>query len=250
MIYRELLVMRKALTWYFIVVFALCVWAVFWLWSYATPGSHSSIDVGFITGPIAWSVSVFPAIFGVALGNGSREASRVLWTLPVARWVFALRTIAVDLGAIVVAFAGTFVLALLVFAAQGLRQPVELRASIDWASVATAIAFLFALYGWAALTGMLGRRVPYLGIAAYPFLLVWWIFSNARGPIGDLLRTPLILNPAAVFATVGYRRPDLGALGNAVVSLGPAWQFSTLAAIFVLTCAASVYLWQRAEVVS
>jgi len=250
MIYRELLVMRKALTWYFIVVFALCVWAVFWLWSYATPGSHSSIDAGFITGPIAWSVSVFPAIFGVALGNGSREASRVLWTLHVGRWVFALRTIAVDLGATAVAFVGTFALALLVFTAEGLRQPVELRGSFDWSSFATAMTFLFAVYGWSSLIGMLGRRVPYLGMIAYPLLFVWWTLSHARGPIGELLRVPLILNPVAVFVVYPDRRGELGALGSAVVSLGPAWQFSTLAAICVLTCAISVYLWQRAEVVN
>jgi hypothetical protein len=247
MIYREQLVMRKALMWYFIVVFAMCAFTTVWLWGQATPESHSATDLGRLTAPIAWSASIFPAIFGVALGNGSRDAARVLWTLPVARWVFALRTIAVDLGATVVAFAGTFVLAILVFIAQGLREHVEVHGSIDWPSVGTALLFLFAVYGFSALTGMLGRRVAYLGIAAYPILLVWWPLSRSPSLIGQMLRVPAILNPVAVY----YNDPhSLGTLGNSIAALGPAWQPITLTTLFVVTCAAAVYLWQRAEVLN
>jgi hypothetical protein len=249
MMYRELLVMRKALTWYFIVVLALCIWTTLWLWAQFGPGAHSSTDLNELAGPVAWSVSVFPAIFGVALGNGSREASRVLWTLPVARWEFAVRTIAVDLGATVIAFAGTFVLSLLVFAVQGLHEPLYLRGAIGLQSVTTALLFLFAVYGWSALIGMIGRRVAYLGIAAYPFLLAWWGVSHSRGAIGEMLRVPMIVNPIAVYVTHGDPQP-LGTIGAAVASLGPAWQITTLAAIFILTSATSVYLWQRAEVLN
>jgi hypothetical protein len=248
MIYRELLVMRKALMWYFIVILAMCAWTTLWVWGQATPESHSSTDLREITPAIAWSASAFPAIFGVALGNGSRDASRVLWTLPVERWMFALRTIAVDLGATVVAFAGAFVLAILVFVVQGMHEHVELRGSIDWASVATALVFLFALYGCSALMGVIGRRVAYLGIAAYPILLIWWGVSHTRGPIGDMLRAPLSLNPVAIYMTNDPH--SLGALGNSVAALGPAWPAITLTVLFVVTCATAVYLWQRAEVLN
>jgi hypothetical protein len=232
MIYREQLVMRKALMWYFIVVFAMCAWTTLWLWGQSTPDSHSSTDLSMITPAIAWSASVFPAIFGVALGNGSRDASRVLWTLPAARWVFALRTIAVDLGATVVAFAGTFAFAVLVFVVRGLHEHTELRGSIDWPAVVTAVVFLFAVYGFSALAGMLGRRVAYLGIAAYPILLVWWALSRSPSPIGQMLRVPVILNPIAVYDTNG---PQV---------------FVTLAVLFVLSSGTAIYLWQRAEVLN
>jgi hypothetical protein len=159
MIYRELLVMRKALMWYLIVILAMSAWTTIWLWGIATPQTHSSTDLGRLSAPIAWSASAFPAIFGVALGNGSRDAARVLWTLPAARWVFAVRTIAVDLGATVLAYVGTFVLTLFVFIVQGLHTDVKIHGSIDWPSVALAIVFLFAVYGCSALVGMVGRRV-------------------------------------------------------------------------------------------
>lgn len=74
------------------------------------------------------------------------------------------------------------------------------------------------------------------GIAAYPILIVWWGLSHVEGPIGEMLRAPLVVNAVAVYNS------------NAV--LGVTWQVTTLATIFVVTIAASVFLWQRAEVLN
>jgi hypothetical protein len=51
-----------------------------------------------------------------------------------------------------------------------------------------------------------------------------------------MLRAPLIVNAVAVY--------------NSNAALGVTWQMATLATIFVVTIAASVFLWQRAEVLN
>lgn len=247
MIYREFLVMRKALSWYLAVVVALTAWVLGWLLSSPSAGPHTSTDLNQMAVPVAWCTSIFAGIFGVALGNGSREPSRLLWSLPFPRWRFALGMVYVDLIAIAIAFAGTFALSVLLFAVLALRGPVVIRGSIDWWSVATALAFLFAVYGWSALVGMAGRHVAYLGIAAFPVLFLWMAFARSQGPIGETLRAPLFINPIAVYEAA-YQGSQLGAVGDAIASIGPGWKLAMLAGIALAGCAASIYLWKRAEV--
>jgi len=69
MIYREYLVMRKALAWF--ACFALALM----LFVYATTVTSKSVSIGYggIANGAGWLVAIFASVFGVALGNGSRE---------------------------------------------------------------------------------------------------------------------------------------------------------------------------------
>src|SRR5579862_3081120 len=89
MIYRELLVMRKAVPVYLGVVIGIFILVAF-------AGHTKTNFVQGMTGG-AWFGALFASIFGVALGNSSREGARAFWVLPKQRWQSALGIVVVDL---------------------------------------------------------------------------------------------------------------------------------------------------------
>jgi hypothetical protein len=239
MIYREYLVMRKALAW-----FAAIVVAIMLIVPYARDGIAVSFDnaIGFaeITNGAGWLAAIFASIFGVALGNGSREAARVLWVLPTARRQLALQVIAVDLVGTTVAFACVFAF---FPAVAWLRFRMNLHGALSATDIAMTLAMVYGTYGWSALVGMLGRRMAYGGIIALPLLMIWMIFALSQIPVATILQSLAIANPFAVYNAGLHAMSPLQWLGTA-------WTTPVLVAIAVVTCGLAVALWQRAEVIT
>lgn len=231
MIYRQLLVMRKALFWY---VGIAAGGAIFMLSSIATGNSHvcgtQTTFSGWAT-VCAYIAMGFAAIYGSGLGNASREGARVFWTLPQGRLRTAVGLLGVDMAGVVVALALAFLGSALFFSIaipmEGSQCQVVSDLSVQ--KVALAIGFPLAVYGWSALTGMLLRRVAYMGIVFLPLGLLWLGFSQQDNPLGAALRSIAFANPF-----------------NMVQANG-AWQLWAIAAI---TLALAIALWQRAEVAS
>lgn len=108
MIYREYLVMRKAILW-LLLIFAACITLIRLTSATQHGGSHTNGTLTQFSQLLTWVEMIFASIFGVALGNASREPARVMWVLPRARWMSAAGMIAVDVAAFIVAYFGLFV---------------------------------------------------------------------------------------------------------------------------------------------
>lgn len=249
MIYREYLVMRNALVWYAGIVLAIMLLNLILL------HKGDGVDYASIAVQSGSFAALFAWIFGVALGNGSREAARVLWVLPAERWKLALQVIAIDLAGITVAFACEFAAMLLLLTLGSLRFTVQIHGTLSVASIVLALALAYAAYGWSALVGMLGRRVPYCGIISAPALIIWMTVAQSPATIGAILRAPIVANPIAVFNTVmalGALRSHhstLDAVSSSLQWLGTGWETPVLVAITVATCGAAIALWQRADLI-
>jgi hypothetical protein len=252
MIYREYLVMRKALLW-FLGIFAALLLIGFIAGSVHTGPRDQNLSALVVAS--GWLAAIFASIFGVALGNGSREAARVLWVLPVARWKVALQTVAVDLAGSTVAFACVFAMILAFLTFKGMPLKVETLQTAHPADVAMALAMAYATYGWSALIGILGRRMAYAGVVALPALLIWMIMAQLHSSTFALLRVPAVLNPFAVdvagleLASYAHHHFDLDPIATSLQWLGTTWTIPVLGAILLATCALAVTLWQRAEAI-
>lgn len=258
MIYREFLVMRKAVSWFVgITTAAMLIMVVVQLSQ--SRGGTLYTDLNELQIPVAWVVTVFAAIFGVALGNASRGPARVLWVLPVERWKQALQVFAVDAIGIIVAYAGVFAGSILFFFIMGLFEQVRIRGSIDWAGVGQSLLFVYAVYGWSAMVGTVGRRVAYCGLASLPLLLFWLMFAGAGGVFGRLLRAPIAANPYAVYQIsleIHHARNLVAIQSNpdrllqSLFWMGSSWEVPILVMIGLLTCGIAMLLWQRAEAIN
>lgn len=247
MIYREYLVMRKALAWFAGVLLVIILVGLISRVIQTTPAETDYADIYVSSG---WLAAIFGSIFGVALGNGSREAARVLWVLPAARWKLALQVIAVDLARTTVAFACAYAVILSFLALADRHFTTEMLGRVSAAGIVMALAMAYATYGWSALAGMLGRRVPYCGIIALPALMVWMIF-----PQSPILRAPMVANPFVVFNSGltlnswAHHPFTLDPVTSSLRWLGTDWATPVLLAIAVATCGLAVALWQRTEVI-
>lgn len=246
MIYRESLVMRKALAWFALVLLAIIVIG------FATKAIFVGPDTGVpdIGSTSGWLAAIFAGIFGVALGNGSREPARILWMLPAARWKVAFQVIGVDLAGTTVAFVSAYAIVLSFFMLAGLHLGVMLG-TVDASRILMALAMAYATYGWCALVGMLGRRMPYGGIIGLPALMIWMVLAQA-----PILRVVSVANPFVVF-NVGLilknseqHRLSLDPTTSALQWLGSFWETPVLLVTALVTCGLAVALWQRAQAIN
>lgn len=240
MIYREYLVMRKAMAWYTGLLAALTIAMVIW------SQGHGKADAGALCIVASWAATIFASIFCVALGNASREASRVLWLLPTERWKVALQAVAVDLAGTTAAFFLAFV---------AFHLCLEVSGTVTAGDIVWGLAMPYAVYGWGALLGMVGRRVPYFGVIALPAFIVWMNLAQWQSALGAVLRAPIIVNPVAVSNTAaavsGWEqyRYTLDTVSRSTQWLGTNWEAPLLIAIAVATCGLAVALWQKAEAI-
>lgn len=250
MIYREFLVMRKAALWFSGIFSAIFV--ISEVGTHAAPIATISLES--LAVDLAWAIAMFASIFGVALGNGSREPARILWTLPIARWRGALQIVVMDVAGICSTFvlcAVAFVVLSIALAATASVHSI-VRYDLHPAALVAMLGFLLAIYGLSALLGMVARRVPYLGVVAYPVCLLWQIFAQSRSPLGQLLAKFLPANPASVFVatmTADSGGKVAGVLGS-LSWIGGVRGTEMLFAIALITCALAIILWQRAQVLA
>jgi len=251
MIYREYLVMRKGLVWFAGLLAIMLIIVVF------SQSIEGKVDYADIAAASGWLSAIFASIFGVALGNGSREAARMLWVLPTERWKAALQLIAVDLVGTTVAFACVYFAFVFYLAFVGLHLRMGTMGTVSAADIAMALAMAYATYGWSALAGMLGRRVAYGGIIALPALMIWMILAQSQvTSIAAILRGPIVANPFVVFNTAlalsswAHHRFPLDTVASSLQWLGTASETPVLVAIAIVTCGFAVALWQRAQVLS
>lgn len=251
MIYREYLVMRKALAWYAVILLALML-----LQLVTMRRADATISFGDVVFTYGVFAALFAWIFGVALGNGSRKAARVLWVLPAERWKLALQLFGVDLAGVTVAFACQFAIMLIFIALAGLRVNVGIPISAQANEIVLMLAFVYATYGWSTLVGMVLRRVPYCALVSAPALAIWMTLAESHSPVGAMLRAPIVVNPIATFNTFialdSYRQSHAGldAVSTSLLWLGTAWETPVLLGIALVTCAAALALWQRAQTIS
>ena len=250
MIYREFLVMRKALLW-FLGIALVCSLIAFGLSAShdhrTTNGAISELLV-----PVAYTVATgFAAIFGVALGNASREPSRVLWTLPESRLRSALSVIAVDIAAITLAVAGAMaavLVAVYFYALIGMAAP-QIKWNVDWLTVARMLVFNYAVYGWCALAGMLLRRMAYGGIIALPAMIFIMIPTQIHSALGVFFRYLCLVDPW-VIVQAAHPGAKEDPLAQFLAWVTPESSTMLLCAIALGTCAVATALWQRSEVLA
>ena len=251
MIYREWLVMRKA-----VLVFLPIVGALTLLFCWAAAANHQKYHTGFIsmfsTG--AWFTAVFASIFGVALGNASREGARVFWVLPKSRWRSALEVVGVDVAGIAAAFVGVVLASTAINAAiVSLYPGTSMKWDFDTRLLFAVLLFPLGVYAWSALAGMIGRRVPYLGVAVFPVLMLWYVFANIGGVIGQVTRFPILANPVVAYqmqSVTANNAKAFGPLMSGLMWMTPQTGLAVMVAIAVVGCAAAIALWQRSEVLA
>jgi hypothetical protein len=232
-IYRQFLVMRKALLWYAGILGA---GVIFMLGSIATGNTQlcgERTSLGFWVEASGISAMIFAAIYGVGLGNASREGARVFWVLPQGRLRAGLALIGVDTAGVIAAIAFAFVGTSIVFGVGLPMQHSECRVINDLGlqKLGIAIGFPLAVYGWCTLTGMLLRRVAYMGVVFLPVGLLWMLLYQQPHMLGRFLRSIAFANPF----TINYA---------AASSVWQVW------GIVIVTLAIALVLWQRAEVVA
>jgi hypothetical protein len=252
MIYREYLVMRKALAWF---AGLLLAGVLIGLVTGAIKLGPDHVDYAGIATLSGWLAAVFASIFGVALGNGSREVARVLWVLPAARWKLASQVISVDLAGTTVVFAVVYAVTLFLSTLSNPYFRLEEVGRVSVIGILMSLTMAFATYGWSALAGMLGRRMPYCGLLALPALMIWMVLAQTQR-LGPILRGPIVANPFAVF-NAGLtldnwerHRFVLSPVVSSLQWLGTTWATPVLVAIFAVTCGLAVLLWQRAQAIS
>ena len=251
MIYREWLVMRKA-----VLVFVGVVVALTLLFDWAGAArSHMQVTFVGMFSSAAWFTAIFASIFGVALGNGSREGARVFWILPKARWRSALEVIGVDFAGIAVAFSCVVVASVALNAVFAALYPstASMHWNFDWHAALAAVLMPLAVYAWSALVGMLGRRIPYVGLAVMPVLMIWFGLAQADTILGQVLRAPIATNPIVVYemqSLPAKHDKDFGPFLNGLLWMTPDIGLAVLIAIAIVGCATAIALWQRSEVLA
>jgi hypothetical protein len=240
MIYREFLVMRKAVPFAVGILFAIMMLIA--LVFGVVKNGHMSFagDWGDFLVAAAWTDAFFAVIFAAALSSASRDSARVLWTIPKPRVIAALEMLVVDAAGLLVALGG-FLLAIILpaylLSLVGLAS-FNVHGGIAPLDALWLYAFVLAMYGWAAMVGMAIRRVPYVCMATLPVLFVWLQVAQLHNEISDAFRRAGFLNPLIVLQRVTSVPLTLGS--STLLLLG----------IALATIAVAVVMWNRAEVIA
>jgi hypothetical protein len=257
MIYRESLVMRKALLWFFAATIAL---NVLWLFTPSPRENHAALG-SVIGGFVLFALIAFAAIYGVALGNASREPARVLWTLPRPRWRNALDIVEMDLLAMVVLALGVVAIGYVAIVTRfGPAHLFAWLSTVNGLDVSLTFGMAFGIYGWSALFGVLFRRIPYAGLIALPVLAVGQQAAALPGILGSAMRWILVADPITLKTWASISRLPAGTVGRVELTAVPLYEhlhgFQPVDCVYALfavsigTCALAIFMWQRAEVLA
>jgi len=216
--------------------------------------SVSSINLSGLLFFTGWVTIIFATVISTSL-NRENDGVEMVWTKPIARGRLAFWYIALDFGAILVAYAFAVALCVLALASFGLLKYV----SVDGRTIPTLVIGLGVAFMWYGLLQGLsswqrgGRGGMVIGLSwAAAFVLTSLAGATAGGglPLLHSLFTALdVVNPVAYFSS--YTLSGYGAHASPVLPQALAGTLMRSVAtwgIGILGCAAAIAGWKRLEV--
>lgn len=125
--YVAVLRARRTLTWFIGIIFALVAIGLALSFKDGPPhvqvshGAHPAIPFGWIVGGASFAPLIITAFLAAGL-DAEYRTTAIAWTRPISRLAIAWRYVAIDVGAMVVAWAATAAVAIIAIVALGLGQ--------------------------------------------------------------------------------------------------------------------------------
>jgi hypothetical protein len=253
MYYVEVLVARNRLAWFSLAVVLVGMIAV----TTVRLAPQQASDLPQIAVPLnvillgsSWFACVFATLVA---GTLSRDYGKIpyIWTRPVPRERIALEYIAVDLAAIVIAFA--LLTAVSVATLSTLPRLHVVADPSTWQILLRALAVPFMWYGLVEVaTSWNGARArAMIGVS----WAVFWVLAildalNFPGILGKLFVLLNVFNPMAYLPQSHAQNVDfqVGVLGLTPIPLTFNGQTGLAYTIFVVSCIVAIYAWKRMEV--
>jgi len=252
MYYVELLAARHRLGWFSLAVVLIGLIAVTTV-RLAPQISGDSSQIAVPVTIVLLGASWFACIMATLVaGTLSRDYSHLpyMWTRPVARVRIALQYIAVDVAAILLAFA-----LLIVVTVATLDAIPRLHVVFDvsaWPTLLRALAVPLMWYGLVEVAtswnGARARAMIGVSWALFWMLALLDAFS-LPGILGKLLVVLNIFNPMAYLPQTHAENVDfqVGVLGLPPLPLTFNEQTALVYTIFVVSCIVAIYAWKRME---
>jgi hypothetical protein len=249
MAYVEFLRARTSLAWHFGILAALTLVSLYFAHgTQVQVNGQTRLMPGMLVpvGALAPIAMFFGAIFASSRGtslnreNATRDLS---WTKPIPRELLALQFVAIDIVAVLLAFAvalGAVILVVLrihmvpVFDAAGTTQ-IALGAGVAvmWYALIQLLTFWFSP-GARAISGIL-----------WPVALVALGLAKIDGPVGAIVRAIDIINPLTYMSGTHFGAG--GAQMESISSLAPEARLLVVWLFSALFCAIAVALWPKKE---
>ena len=204
---------------------------------------HNAIPLSAILGAASIGPMLVVAFLASGL-NAEHATTAILWTRPLARAAIAWRYVAVDMGALVVAYALTLVAALAGMASLGVLSWVQADAH-SLVTVPLALACPAMLYGWIQLISarLPGRAGAVAGGLWFAMLVLTPLLIAPFPPLlHDVIRGLDYLNPLIWLGSHG--RED----GATLIALSTGWRALGAALIALVALVVSIQLWSTREV--
>lgn len=213
------------------------------------PSGGLRLDVTFIAPVAMFFAAMFASSAALAL-NRERVTLELAWTKPLARPFLALRYIAVDLVAIVVAYAYAMLVAVIMLAHYGVQVFVVPSFAV---TTLLALGVTMMWYGLLlALSCAFTPRMSWIVGVSWPVaFIVMGLGINRDGTIGTILRALNVITPFAYLSGMSSGTTDGGIITGRLTSI---WQYApeTRTAIVwsfaVLFSALAVTIWSTREV--
>jgi hypothetical protein len=247
--YVEILRARRVLTWYCAILLGMLAISVISLYSGHHPniyGGHGSLAVSAILTGCAFGAMIVATCVAPGL-NAESNTLAIAWTRPIPRASIVLRYIAVDVVAIIVAYAYTFAIVLAFCALLGFAGHIFVDADIPLALL-NGLGCALMWYGLIMVVAapLNGRGALIAGLSWGAFVVIGVLWS---APFPTAIHAVLTFlnyfNPLTYFAG---ENSDGHAHGHEVLMLSPeiltliAWGF------VAVTLAGTVRLWSTREV--
>ncbi len=247
MYYKELLVVRRALVIYAIVLAVLSVVTIVSWAGDKTAFSSASWTLEAMAGTCGWVVCGFALVLGTGLGNERREAGRAAFIRPMPRERYACAVIGVDVAALIAAYFFTVLvnaLAFIVATHHGVTMTLSL-----FNVVIMPLSGVLAFYGVTLALGVLFTRSTLVAILVLPVSLLLWGAVSTDWSAEPAFIPLNVINPVAYFAPAVSMMQDPHFRG-----IGPFWLLSSamdtliLYGFFAAGVIVAIVAWSRAEI--
>ncbi len=252
MLYKETLVMRRA-----VLVFLGIVFLTGCLNDYGMHQGHSAAIGPMVQTSIflmAALVAMFATIYGSSLGSEVSESGRLTLMRPIARVRYGLGVIAVDAAAIILAYLLGLVAFYIPFVLTSglgiivLSMHAPHEHAMDWKTFLLPISFALACYGFVALLAQLLRKTLLAVAVAWPIVIVGYVVAQTTS--NDMPRWLTIWNPLNYYIPAINKYLDAKIIGYGFFGrLSVSWDIAVLVGLFVLYCAIALARYNRVQVV-